>query len=97
MNTQDNTGKFVAPRRARERRFDELKVGDKVGVSYNNNVMVRLKPTGEAAWSIAPTRPPPWERKRAAWGTVSTMRLTTATIADVDGQHVVDDFCRAER
>jgi hypothetical protein len=43
-------GKFVAidvPKSAK--RFSELKVGDKVSVTYNNNVMVRLKPPGEAA------------------------------------------------
>ena len=31
------------------KRFDELKVGDKVSVTYNNNVSARLKPPGEAA------------------------------------------------
>ena len=31
------------------KRFDELKVGDKVSVTYNNNVSVRLKPPGEPA------------------------------------------------
>jgi len=30
------------------KRFDELKVGDKVSVTYNNNVSARLKPPGEA-------------------------------------------------
>ena len=30
-------------------RFDELKVGDKVSVTFNNNVSARLKPPGEAA------------------------------------------------
>ena len=30
------------------KRFDELKVGDKVSVTYNNNVSARLKPSGEA-------------------------------------------------
>ena len=29
-------------------RFDELKVGDKVSVTYNNNVSARVKPPGEA-------------------------------------------------
>ena len=29
------------------KRFDELKVGDKVSVTYNNNVSVRPKPPGE--------------------------------------------------
>src|SRR5580765_7793216 len=30
------------------KRFDELKVGDKVSVTFNNNVSTRLKPPGEA-------------------------------------------------
>ena len=30
-------------------RFNELKVGDHVKATYNNNVHVRLKPPGEAA------------------------------------------------
>ena len=33
---------------ASAKRFDELKVGDKVSITYNNNVSVRLKPPGEA-------------------------------------------------
>ena len=35
------------------KRFDELKVGDKVSVTYNNNVSARLKPPGEAAVDTA--------------------------------------------
>ena len=35
------------------KRFDELKVGDKVSVTYNNNVSARLKPPGEAACQYA--------------------------------------------
>src|SRR6476646_7995526 len=31
------------------KRFDELKVGDRVTVTYNNTVSARLKPPGEAA------------------------------------------------
>src|ERR1700757_4608637 len=34
-------------------RFDELKVGDKVSVTYNNNVSARLKPPGEAPVNTA--------------------------------------------
>ena len=29
------------------KRFDELKVGDKVSITYNNTVSARLKPRGE--------------------------------------------------
>ena len=56
-------GKFVAldvP--ASAKRFDELKVGDKVKATYNNNVLVRVKAPGEAAIDSA--------------GTASTMSIT---------------------
>ena len=54
VNIKTADGKFVAvdvP--ASAKRFDELKVGDKVKATYNNNVMVRLKPAGEAAVDTA--------------------------------------------
>ena len=56
VNIKTADGKFVAldvP--ASAKRFDELKVGDKVGVTYNNNVLVRLKPAGEAAVNTSDT------------------------------------------
>jgi len=40
------------------KRFDELKVGDKVSITYNNTVSARLKPPGEAR-SIRSPAPPP--------------------------------------
>ena len=49
VNIKTADGKFETvdvPQSAK--RFDELKVGDKVSVTYNNNVSVRLKPPGEA-------------------------------------------------
>ena len=50
MNIKTADGKFVAVNvPASVQRFSELKVGDKVKATYNNNVMVRLKPPGEAA------------------------------------------------
>jgi hypothetical protein len=49
VNIRTADGKFVALEvPAGAKRFDELKVGDKVKATYNNNVMVRLKPPGEA-------------------------------------------------
>ena len=81
MNIKTADGKFVAfnvP--ASVQRFDELKVGDKVGVTYNNNVMVRLKPPGEAAvdtastaTAIAPTS-----------GAKVMVRTMTATVDAID-------------
>ena len=41
------------------KRFDELKVGDKVSVTFNNNVAARLKPPGEAAVDTATGAGPP--------------------------------------
>jgi hypothetical protein len=84
VNIKTADGKFVAldvP--ASAKRFDELKVGDKVGVSYNNNVMVRLKPAGEAAVDTADTSSTMGKEARPG-GTASTVRTMTATIADID-------------
>ena len=50
VNIKQADGSFVAldvPSTAK--RFDEIKVGDKVSATYNNNVIVRLKPAGEPA------------------------------------------------
>ena len=50
MNIKTADGKFVAVNVPESvKRFNELKVGDAVKATYNNNVMVRLKPPGEAA------------------------------------------------
>ena len=50
------TAKFVAVNVPESvTRFNELKVGDKVKATYNNNVIVRLKPAGEAAVDTADT------------------------------------------
>ena len=56
MNIKTADGKFVAVNVPESvKRFNELKVGDKVKATYNNNVMVRLKPAGEAAVDTADT------------------------------------------
>ena len=84
VNIKTADGKFAAidvP--ASAKRFDELKVGDKVGVAYNNNVMVRLKPAGEAAVDTADTASTMGKEARPG-GTASTVRTMTATIADID-------------
>ena len=49
VHIKTDNGKFETidvPKNAK--RFDELKVGDKVAVTYNNTVTARLKPPGEA-------------------------------------------------
>ena len=84
VNIKTADGKFVAldvP--ASAKRFDELKVGDKVKVTYNNNVFVRLKPAGEAAVDTADTASTMGKEARPG-GTAAMVRTMTATIADID-------------
>jgi hypothetical protein len=84
VNIKTADGKFVAvdvP--ASAKRFDELKVGDKVGVTYNNNVFVRLKPAGEAAVDSADTSSTMGKEMRPG-GTAMTTRTMTATVAEID-------------
>ena len=84
VNIKTADGKFVAldvP--ASAKRFDELKVGDKVGVTYNNNVLVRLKPAGEAAVNTSDTASTMGKEARPG-GTALTQRTMTATVAEID-------------
>ena len=77
-------GKFVAldvP--ASAKRFDELKVGDKLKVTYNNNVYVHLKPAGEAAVDTAATASNMGKEARPG-GAAATVRTMTATIDEID-------------
>ena len=77
-------GKFVAldvP--ASAKRFDELKVGDKVKATYNNNVNVRLKPAGEAAVDTADVGSTMGKEARPGGG-ASMVRTMTATISEID-------------
>jgi len=84
VNVKTADGKFVAvdvPESAK--RFDELKVGDKVKVTYNNNVLVRLKPAGEAAVDTAAASSTMGKEAQPG-GTASMVRTMTATIAEID-------------
>ncbi|MET0151225.1 MAG: hypothetical protein ABW298_01275 [Candidatus Binatia bacterium] len=77
-------GKFVSilvPESAK--RFSELKVGDKVSVTYNNDVMVRLKPPGEAAVDTAKGTSTMGQEARPG-GTSSVERTMTASISAID-------------
>jgi hypothetical protein len=81
MNIKTADGSFVAvdvPESVQ--RFNEFKVGDMVRATYNNNVMVRVKPPGEAAVDTADTG----EAKSAASGTQVVTRRMTASIVDID-------------
>jgi hypothetical protein len=84
VNLKTADGKFVAidvPESAK--RFSELKVGDKVSVTYNNNVMVRLKPPGEAAVGTAKGTSTMGQEDRPG-GKTSIERTMTASIAAID-------------
>ena len=77
-------GKFVAvdvP--AGAKRFDELKVGDKVKATYNNNVLVRLKAPGEAAIDSAGTASTMGKEAKPGGAALMT-RTMTATISEID-------------
>jgi hypothetical protein len=65
------------------RRFNEIKVGDRVQAKYNNNVTVRLKPPGEAAVDTAKTARTGGEGAMPG-GMAATERTMTATISAID-------------
>jgi hypothetical protein len=81
MNIKTADGKFVAfnvPESVQ--RFNQLKVGDKIKATYNNNVLVRLKPAGEAAVDAADTG----SARSQTSGTQVMVRRMTASIVAVD-------------
>src|SRR6516165_10195218 len=61
------------------KRFDELKVGDKVSITYNNTVSARLKPPGEAPVNTATGTSTAGQGERPG-GTASAERTMTVTI-----------------
>ena len=65
------------------KRFDELKVGDKVSVTYNNTVMVRLKPPGETAVDTVSKTATMGQEARPG-GTAGVERTITAAVAAID-------------
>jgi hypothetical protein len=65
------------------KRFDELKVGDKVSITYNNTVSARLKPPGEPPVNTATGTTTAGQGERPG-GTASQERTMTATITDID-------------
>jgi hypothetical protein len=81
MNIKTADGKFVAVNVPESvKRFSELKVGDKVKATYNNYVMVRLKPAGEAAVDTADTT----TTMGKSSGSKAMVRTMTATIESID-------------
>ncbi len=81
MNIKTADGKFVAVNVPESvKRFSEFKVGDKIKATYNNNVIVRLKPAGEAAVDTAATG----TTTAPTSGTKVMVRTMTASISDID-------------
>jgi uncharacterized OB-fold protein len=81
MNIKTADSKFIAvtvPENVE--RFSQFKVGDKVNATYNNNVIVRVKPPGEAAVDTAETT----DSKDQASGTQTMVRRMTASIVGID-------------
>jgi hypothetical protein len=81
MNIKTADGEFVsvtAPPSVT--RFNQLKVGNHVTATYNNNVMARLKPPGEADINTADSN----YAKGTTSGTRVMTRMMTATIVGVD-------------
>jgi hypothetical protein len=81
MNIKTADGKLVAVNVPESvKRFPELKVGDKIKTTYNNNVLVRLKPPGEPAVDTADTA----YSKGQTSGTAAMVRRMTASIVAID-------------
>ena len=84
MNIKTPDGMFVAVSVPESvQRFNELKVGDKINATYNNNVMVRLKPPGEAAVDMANTSSTMGKEAQPG-GTAAMLRTMTATVSEID-------------
>src|SRR5262249_18421131 len=84
MNIKTADGKFETvnvPRSAK--RFDELKVGDKVSATYNNNVSVKLHPPGEPPIDTGSGTSTMGQEERPG-GTMAVERTMTVTVAAID-------------
>ena len=84
VNIKTPDGKFQAvdvPKSAT--RFDELKVGDNVSITYNNTVSARLKPPGEAPVNTQTGTSTAGQEERPG-GTAAVQRTMTATVSDID-------------
>ncbi len=81
MNIKTADGKFVAVNAPESvSRFSQLKVGDKIKATYNNDVFVRLKPPGEAAVDTVT----PIASTGTASGTKGVVRTMTASVTNID-------------
>ena len=84
VNIKTSDGKFeTVDVPAGAKRFDELKVGDKVSLVYNNNVSARLKPPGEAPVDTGSTTTTAGQQTRPG-GTATVQRTMTVTVDAID-------------
>jgi len=84
MNIKTSDGKFeTIDVPAGASRFNELKVGDKVSVTYNNNVSARVKAPGEADVDTGSKASTMGQEARPG-GTAVVQRTMTATISALD-------------
>jgi Cu/Ag efflux protein CusF len=84
LTLKDEDGEFVTidiP--AGARRFDEIKVGDKVTARYYDNVTVRLKKPGEAAVNAGEAAVTPGSGAKPG-ATVAAQRTMTAVVEAID-------------
>jgi hypothetical protein len=84
LSLKEKTGKLVTidvPETVE--RFDEVKVGDKVTVTYYDNVTVRLKKPGEAAVNTLEGALTPTAGQKPG-GTMAAQRTMTAKIEAID-------------
>ena len=81
MNIKTADGKFVAVSAPESvKRFSELKVGDKIKATYNNNVYVRMKPPGEAPVDTLVSG----AASASTAGAKVMVRKMTATVSEID-------------
>ena len=84
VNIKTSDGKFETidvPQSAT--RFNELKVGDKVSITYNNNVSARVKPPGEADVDTGSATSTAGQQAQPG-GAAVVQRTKTATITALD-------------
>jgi hypothetical protein len=84
VNIKTSDGKFeTIDVPAGATRFDELKVGDQVSLTYNNNVSARLKPPGEADVNTGSATTTAGQQTRPG-GTATVQKTMTVTIDAID-------------
>ena len=84
VNIKTSDGKFqTIDVPAGATRFDEVKVGDKVSITYNNNVSARVKPPGEADVDTGRATTTAGQQARPG-GTATVQRTMTATVDAID-------------